>query len=71
MTDAHDSRQDAQDGREQHVTDQVLASFADATTPRFRELMESLVRHAHAFVRDVRLTEPEWEAGDRLPQAGR
>jgi hydroxyquinol 1,2-dioxygenase len=48
--------------RETHVTDQVLASFAAATTPRFRELMEGLVRHAHAFVRDVRLTEPGWEA---------
>ncbi|VXC10695.1 dioxygenase family protein [Nocardioides sp. AX2bis] len=50
-----------QDAREQHVTDQVLASFAEAGDTRFRELMEALVRHAHALVREVRLTEPEWE----------
>src|SRR6185312_7874344 len=28
--------------------------------PRLREIMVSLVRHLHAFVRDVRLTEPEF-----------
>jgi hydroxyquinol 1,2-dioxygenase len=60
-----------QAAREEHVTDQVLASFAGATTPRFRDLMESLVRHTHAFVRDVRLTEGEWEAGiEFLKRAG-
>jgi hydroxyquinol 1,2-dioxygenase len=48
---------------EQAVTDRVLASFAGATGPRFRELMESLVRHAHAFVRETRLTEEEWQQG--------
>jgi len=50
-----------QAAREQHVTDQVLASFAEAPDPRFAEVMRSLVRHAHAFVRDVRLSEQEWE----------
>jgi protocatechuate 3,4-dioxygenase beta subunit len=45
------------------VTEQVLASFAEASSPRFRELMEALVRHAHAFTREVRLTDREWEAG--------
>ena len=50
-------------GAEQQVTDQVLASLAGAASPRFRELMESLVRHAHAFVRETRLTEEEWAAG--------
>ena len=60
-----------QAAREEYVTDQVLASFAGSTSPRFRELMESLVRHAHSFVRDVRLTEAEWEAGiDFLKRAG-
>ena len=28
--------------------------------PRLREIMTSLVKHLHAFVRDVRLTEPEF-----------
>jgi hydroxyquinol 1,2-dioxygenase len=52
-----------QQRREQYVTDQVLASFAGSSSQRYRELMEALVRHAHAFVREVRLTEREWEAG--------
>lgn len=60
-----------QAAREEYVTDQVLASFAGSTSPRFREVMENLVRHAHSFVRDVRLTEAEWEAGiDFLKRAG-
>jgi len=49
--------------REEDVTRQVLDSFAGADSKRFRELMESLVRHAHAFVRETRLTEDEWNAG--------
>ncbi|MEA2145442.1 MAG: hydroxyquinol 1,2-dioxygenase, partial [Solirubrobacteraceae bacterium] len=49
--------------REQAVTDEVLASFAEAASPRHQEVMESLVRHLHAFAREVRLTEDEWTAG--------
>lgn len=60
MTIAHDNQQ-AQ--REEDVTRQVLESFAGSTTPRYREVMEALVRHAHALVREVRLTEREWEQG--------
>ena len=57
--------------RESYVTEQVLASFRDAESPRVREVMEALVRHAHAFVREVRLTEREWEAGiDFLTRCG-
>jgi hydroxyquinol 1,2-dioxygenase len=57
--------------RETQVTDQVIASFAEAATPRFRELMEGLVRHLHQLVREVRLTEAEWEAAiDFLRRAG-
>jgi protocatechuate 3,4-dioxygenase beta subunit len=58
-------------GREQDVTDRVIASFAEAPSPRFREVMASLVRHTHAFVREVRLTETEWEAAvDFLRRTG-
>ena len=42
------------------LTDRVLASFGESPSPRFREIMRSLVSHAHAFVTDVRLTEQEW-----------
>jgi hydroxyquinol 1,2-dioxygenase len=49
--------------REQAVTDEVVASFAGTKDDRLREVLESLTRHLHAFARDVRLTEQEWEAG--------
>lgn len=45
---------------EESLTQTVLASFADCDNPRLKELMKSLVTHLHAFVRDVRLTEAEW-----------
>jgi hydroxyquinol 1,2-dioxygenase len=41
----------------------VAASFAGTTDPRLLEIMTSLVTHLHAFVKDVRLTPAEWEAG--------
>ncbi|MFK0113322.1 dioxygenase [Streptomyces sp. NPDC091217] len=43
------------------LTDSVLASFDAARDERYRELMQALVRHAHAFVRETRLTEDEWD----------
>lgn len=47
--------------REQAVTDEVVASFTGTADPRLRAVLQSLVRHLHAFARDVRLTEREWE----------
>ena len=47
--------------REQAVTDEVVASFAG--DDRVSEVLRSLTRHLHAFARDVRLTQAEWEAG--------
>jgi protocatechuate 3,4-dioxygenase beta subunit len=44
---------------EERSAEVVAASFADAP-PRLREVMTSLVRHLHAFVKDVELTEEEW-----------
>jgi maleylacetate reductase len=52
-----------QSAREEAVTGEVLASFAGADAARYREIMQSLVRHLHAFAREVRLTESEWEQG--------
>ncbi|MFD4507060.1 intradiol ring-cleavage dioxygenase [Streptomyces sp. NPDC058457] len=52
-----------QQAREAEITRQVLDSFGDCTDPRLKEVMESLVRHLHAFVREVRLTEDEWSKG--------
>lgn len=47
--------------RQQDVTEAVLAAMAGAKDVRLREIMDSLVRHLHAFAREVKLTEPEWE----------
>jgi hydroxyquinol 1,2-dioxygenase len=49
----------------------VLTSFADTEDDRFREIAESLVRHVHDFVTEVRLTEEEWfKAVDFLTRTG-
>ncbi|MDT7784015.1 MAG: hydroxyquinol 1,2-dioxygenase [Pseudonocardiales bacterium] len=45
---------------EQHLTDEVVASFARTPDPRTRELLQALTKHLHAFIREVRLTEQEW-----------
>ena len=48
---------------EQNLTDAVLAKLEGATDARFKEVMTSLIRHLHAFVRETELTEAEWFAG--------
>jgi hydroxyquinol 1,2-dioxygenase len=47
--------------REAALTEQVLRSFGDTPSPRLRELLQGLVRHLHAYARDVRLTGAEWD----------
>ena len=42
------------------VTDAVLAVMERTHEPRLREIMVSLVRHLHGFVRETRLTEAEF-----------
>lgn len=57
--------------REQALTEQVVASFSDTKSERTRELLEALVRHLHAYAREVRLTEAEWETAiDFLTRTG-
>ena len=43
------------------VTGAVLDEIAKSPNPRFREVMSALVRHLHAFVREVKLTEEEFQ----------
>jgi hydroxyquinol 1,2-dioxygenase len=50
-----------QQSRESQLIERVVASFDGAPDPRLRELMQALTRHLHAFVREVRLTEQEWQ----------
>ncbi|MFC8519359.1 dioxygenase [Streptomyces sp. NPDC057257] len=45
---------------EQQLVDNVVASFGACQDPRLQEVMISLVRHLHSFIREVRLTEEEW-----------
>ena len=48
---------------EANLTDAVLAKLEGATDPRFKQIMTSLIKHLHAFVREVELTEAEWFTG--------
>jgi len=45
------------------LTDAVLARHANADNPRLKTILTSLVKHLHAFAREVELTEPEWFEG--------
>ncbi len=42
------------------ITDAVLASMAGTADPRLRVLSTALVRHLHAFLREVEPTQEEW-----------
>lgn len=49
--------------RDEHqLTAAVLAETEKADDPRFREIIQALVRHLHDFAREVRLTEAEFDA---------
>ena len=48
---------------ENEFTDVVLERYAHTPDPRLRTVLQSLIRHLHAFVRDVRLSEAEWLVG--------
>jgi protocatechuate 3,4-dioxygenase beta subunit len=54
------------------VTPVVIASIAETKDPRAKEIMEAFIRHIHAFAKEVRLTEAEWEIGvDFLNRIGK
>jgi protocatechuate 3,4-dioxygenase beta subunit len=56
---------------EERSAEVVAASFAGARDPRLRQVLGSLVRHLHAFVKEVELTQPEWEVAiDFLTRTG-
>ncbi len=47
----------------ENITDAVLDQMSTTPDPRMKEIMESAVRHLHAFARDVKLTPAEWMMG--------
>jgi catechol 1,2-dioxygenase len=54
------------------LTQQALRTMERTGDPRLREIMVSLVKHLHSFVREVRLTESEFrEAAAILNEMGR
>jgi len=56
---------------ENTITAAVLARFEGASDPRIKQISESLVRHLHAFVREIRPTQRDWEYGiDFLTRTG-
>ncbi len=47
--------------RQQDVTPAVLEAYENIEDPRLREIIAALVKHLHAFAREVHLTEEEFE----------
>ena len=58
----HARRRDmcTRDFDEHSITDAVVERFAETPDARLKQILTSLVRHAHDFVRDVELTQDEW-----------
>jgi len=54
---------------EHDLTDVVLAAFQATSDARVKQITEAFVRHAHAFLREVRLTEEEFDYGLRFISA--
>jgi protocatechuate 3,4-dioxygenase beta subunit len=51
---------------EHALTGEVIRRLAATPDERLRTVMQALVRHLHAFVTEVRLTDAEWAAGIRF-----
>ncbi len=51
---------------EDNLTDAVLARLDGCTDPRLKQVMASMIRHLHAFVREVEPTPDEWFAAIRF-----
>jgi hypothetical protein len=57
---------------EQTLTDIALERWSDIPDPRLRQVMTSLVKHIHAFVRDIEPTQAEWATAiDFLTRTGK
>lgn len=47
----------------ENITDVFSGYFGDDTDPRMREVLTSLAKHIHGFVRETNLTHDEWRTG--------
>jgi hydroxyquinol 1,2-dioxygenase len=56
---------------EKTLTDVVQQRWSDVPDARLKEVMQAVVKHAHAFVREIEPTEAEWAAAiDFLTRTG-
>jgi len=56
---------------EQNLTDVVLQRWQNIPDPRLRQVIQSLIKHLHGFVREIEPTEAEWfTAIDWLTRTG-
>lgn len=56
---------------ETRLTDAVIARFEGCADPRLKQVLTSLVRHLHGFVREIEPTAEEWSAAiDFLTRTG-
>jgi hydroxyquinol 1,2-dioxygenase len=56
---------------EENLTDVVLERWKDIPDPRLRQVMQSLIKHVHSFVREIEPTQQEWfTAIDFLTRTG-
>jgi hydroxyquinol 1,2-dioxygenase len=57
---------------ESNLTDIAVERWKNIPDPRLRQIMTSLIKHLHGFVRDVELTEAEWATAiDWLTRTGK
>jgi protocatechuate 3,4-dioxygenase beta subunit len=56
---------------EDDITAEVLRRYEGTPDPRLKQIMQSLTKHVHAFIKEVGLTEKEWfHAIDFLTRTG-
>ncbi|MAM11043.1 MAG: 6-chlorohydroxyquinol-1,2-dioxygenase [Rhizobiaceae bacterium] len=56
---------------EENSEEAVSARMGENVSPRLRQIMDALIHHLHAFVKEVELTEAEWEVAiDFLTKTG-
>jgi hydroxyquinol 1,2-dioxygenase len=56
---------------EKTLTDVAMKRWSDIPDPRLQQVMKALVKHVHAFVRDIEPTEAEWATAiDFLTRTG-
>ncbi len=54
---------------EHNLTDAVLARLQECQDPRLKQVMTAMIRHLHAFVREIEPTPDEWMAGIQFQTA--